>query len=373
MQLRIMLSLAAATIIAMPAYAHKGHDHVAEPHKDTPREVRVQLAQADGQPAAEKTTGQGQYQFRVLYTSSHLPEKAQEVLVNAHGGFAIDRRDGKGETYFALPGAGIIQIAADFKSTTLLDTDPAVRDNNQHNTTLWTAGGNTYLTFPGNSAAKVFTTDLTGKLIHTLDAPTAESFRTMRVKRYFEEGGAFVPTDVEYVNGRYYVATGYSKLDYVLTAAVTTDGDVSAEWGGLTFGGKGNKPGEFGTGHGITITAEGNLGVADRPNSEIEYFSSQGDYLYRVGLPEGSFPCDTDAEGGIMTVGCLHGPDREKGAPIYLVSGGEVVSTLMCKEDLGLANFQHIHNAAMRIVDGKIYVIAQAWNPGDFAILEQIK
>jgi hypothetical protein len=44
----------------------------------------------------------------------------------------------------------------------------------------------------------------------------------------------------------------------------------------------------------------------------------------------------------------------------------------MPKQDLGLENFQHIHNAVMREMNNKIYVIAQAWNPGDFAIFEQI-
>lgn len=45
----------------------------------------------------------------------------------------------------------------------------------------------------------------------------------------------------------------------------------------------------------------------------------------------------------------------------------------MPKEELGLANFQHIHNATIVKRNGKLYIIAQAWNPGDFAILEQVK
>jgi len=50
----------------------------------------------------------------------------------------------------------------------------------------------------------------------------------------------------------------------------------------------------------------------------------------------------------------------------------KVVSTIMPKEDLGLANFQHIHNAVLVERKGKLFIIAQAWNPGDFAILEQV-
>ena len=44
----------------------------------------------------------------------------------------------------------------------------------------------------------------------------------------------------------------------------------------------------------------------------------------------------------------------------------------MAKSELGLENFQHIHNAVMRAYGGKHYLIVQAWNPGDFAILEQV-
>src|SRR5207248_9693793 len=65
-------------------------------------------------------SGQGKMRFRLLYTSSSLPKEALKVLVKAHGGFAVDRRAGRNETYFALPGAGILQISADLKTIRLL-------------------------------------------------------------------------------------------------------------------------------------------------------------------------------------------------------------------------------------------------------------
>jgi hypothetical protein len=49
-----------------------------------------------------------------------------------------------------------------------------------------------------------------------------------------------------------------------------------------------------------------------------------------------------------------------------------LVSTLFPKDDLGLENFKHVHNAVLRQIGGRLYVIAQAWNPGDFVILEQV-
>ena len=92
---------------------------------------------AASSPATDGLSGQGKYKFKVLYKSDHLPAEAQAVLTKAHGGFAVDRRDGKGETYFALPGAGIIQISSDMKSTRMLATDSAMKDPNMHNTAIW--------------------------------------------------------------------------------------------------------------------------------------------------------------------------------------------------------------------------------------------
>jgi len=37
---------------------------------------------------------------------------------------------------------------------------------------------------------------------------------------YFKSKGPFVPTDVEQLDGKLYITTGYSKLDYVLTARI---------------------------------------------------------------------------------------------------------------------------------------------------------
>lgn len=375
-----LLTLAAVA----PVGAHPGHEgEPADPLHWTLAEgqaVRepIVLAQAEGEPAAKRDkkakSGQGRYKFRVLYTSDHLPEEAVKVLKAAHGGFAVDRREDQGHTYFALPGAGILRIAPDLSSVDLLETAEPVKANNMHNTTIWTdSEGTPYLTFPSNGTAQVFTTDLEGKLLGTLGAPTKDDkFGRDAVNDYFAKGQGFVPTDTEVYQGLLYVATGYSSLDYVLTAHVESASEMT--WDTLAFGGKGTKPGQFGTGHGITVVPGAEMiAVADRPNSEIEFFSPEGDYIVRLGLPEGSFPCDVDFVEDYTLVGCLHGPDREKGAPIYLLKGDQLISTVMPKEDLGLANFQHIHNSVLRVIDGKLYIIAQAWNPGDFAILEQVK
>ena len=82
------------------------------------------------------TSGQGDLTFRVAFTGTHLPPGAVSVLNSAHGGFAVDRREGKGQVYFALPGAGIIKISSDLQSTELLKTSTLVKNANMHNTTM---------------------------------------------------------------------------------------------------------------------------------------------------------------------------------------------------------------------------------------------
>jgi hypothetical protein len=325
--------------------------------------------------AATGVSGQGKMKFRVLYTSSHLPAEAQSVLTNAHGGFAVDTRPGKGETYFSLKGAGIIQIASDMKSTRLLDTPADVKNTNLHNSTIWYAqDGTPFLEFPANEAAAVFTTTLDGKLVHTLHTPEGGTDLGYPIANdYFAGQGNFVPTDVEQLDGLLYITTGYSNLDFVLTARITGTHPFNAVWHDLAFGGRGTGPGQFGTGHGITVPPGiKRLDVSDRPNAEIDRFTRYGQYLSTLKMPIGSLPCDIYYLGKYAVVGSLDGPDRSKGAPIYILENDQLISTVMPKEDLGLANFKHIHNAVLREYNNKFYLIAQAWNPGDFAILEQV-
>ncbi|PYV82734.1 MAG: hypothetical protein DMG05_27585, partial [Acidobacteria bacterium] len=60
-------------------------------------------ASSSGGPPAPGISGQGKMRFKLLYSSERLPEEAKKVLVSAHGGFAVDHRPGREETYFALP------------------------------------------------------------------------------------------------------------------------------------------------------------------------------------------------------------------------------------------------------------------------------
>ena len=55
-------------------------------------------------PGAKGVTGQGALRFRVLATSALLPEEARKVLVNAHGGFAVDHREAGARPTSSCPG-----------------------------------------------------------------------------------------------------------------------------------------------------------------------------------------------------------------------------------------------------------------------------
>src|SRR6478672_680152 len=89
--------------------------------------LAISYVSATDNPAV---SGQGKMRFKVLYKSDHLPPEAQKVLRGAHGGFSVDLGKGKGETYFALKGAGIIQISADLKSTRMIETTEEMRNTN---------------------------------------------------------------------------------------------------------------------------------------------------------------------------------------------------------------------------------------------------
>jgi hypothetical protein len=368
---RLAAVLAAALLVAPSAWARPHGKHLATPVQAAPAPAAPGTVEA----GAKGVTGQGALRFRVLLTAAQLPDEARKVVVSAHGGFAVDRRDGRGETYFALPGAGILRLSADVKQLALLATAPEMKATNLHNTAIWHApDGTPLLSFPANDLGRVFTTTLSGELMSTLGPPGAgDDLGLDAVRDYFAGGGAFVPTDVAYLDGWLYITTGYSSLDHVLTARVAKERPWQAAWNDLAFGGRGSSPGQLGTGHGITVPpGTKRIDVADRANAEIDRYTRYGQYLGTLRTPAGSLPCDVDYQGRYAVIGALDGPDRSKGAPIYLYEDDRLVSTLFPKDELGLVNFKHVHNAVLRQWNGRLYVIAQAWNPGDFAVLEQV-
>src|SRR5258708_27836826 len=113
-----------------PVFAHPHHHQgtAAPPPAATP------APPGTIDPAAKGVRGTGALRFRVLLTSASLPDEARKVLVSAHGGFAVDHRPGKEETYFALPGASILRLRADLKQIAFVPTASQTKHTNRHNT-----------------------------------------------------------------------------------------------------------------------------------------------------------------------------------------------------------------------------------------------
>src|SRR6185295_9107155 len=171
-----LVALLGATLL--PAHPH--HRSLLPQEASTPAPGTIA-------PGAKGVSGQGALRFRVALTAAQLPEEARKVLVSAHGGFAVDHRPGKEETYFALPGAGILRMGADLKQIAVVPTAAEMKDTNLHNTKIWYApDGAAFLSFPANDKGRVFTTSLAGELLNTLAAPTpSDEFGLPSVRDYF--------------------------------------------------------------------------------------------------------------------------------------------------------------------------------------------
>jgi hypothetical protein len=362
---RSVVPLALAVGISLSGFAGAHDVPGAHSHDADPGPAVGGGGGADAPPGAEdRQTGQGEWTFRWNRELSELPDEARKVLAGAHGGFAVDWQ-GNRDVYFALKGAGIIRMSADLKKKEVVRLDPFLMEGNYHNTTLiHDDQGKAYLALPDNEKNRVYIIGLDGKVVQVLDYP--------RGNQYYDTWQPFVPTDVAQAPDRsIYIVTGYSPGDFVVTANPFT-----GAWNKLIFGGKGAEHGKFNTGHGITWNPrQMTMDIADRPNSRLESYGLDGTYKSTVPLEAGSLPCDLDFMDDFTVVGCLDGPKDKGPAPIYILDKeGKLLSTVKPKADLGLDLFTHVHNATWHAIGSgdskKVFILAQAWNPGGFAVLE---
>ena len=358
-----------AALVSSPIEAHDGHHHHSPEtlaHHGASDEALP--SQDDGGDTAQRTTGSGAFTFR--HRPLTLPEAMRTHLRGAHGGFAPDPevRGGTGSTYFSLKGVGLMRIEPDLSAIEVIGGDPSFVGVNLHNTCLFREAGETYLALPSDQAQKVFITDTSGKLIRTFGNP------------YGSGKGAFRVCDLEYVDGILFAANGYAdNVCFTCNPLRGASGDPGlGSWNEFRFGGKGKIHGRFGTAHGVTrVPGTDVFTIADRANSRLESFTSAGRFIGGVKLPAGCMPCDVDYHGKYAVVGCLKGPGGSTPAPIYILEDGNIIAELNIGKDLGVPGFKHIHNAAFHVIrdrDGKerIFVLAYAWNPGAFAVLEQV-
>ncbi len=147
---------------------------------------------------------------------------------------------------------------------------------------------------------------LKGETVWKQTAPKIDAYRGARpfvVKQpgKYGKGAKFCPTNIAFApDGGFYVGDGYGS-HYV----IQYDQDAKVV---RHFGGKGSGLGELSTPHGLWWDdrpgREPALVVADRANSRLQYFSSEGKHLSFVdGL---LFPADIDIRGDAMLVADLH-------------------------------------------------------------------
>jgi DNA-binding beta-propeller fold protein YncE len=101
------------------------------------------------------------------------------------------------------------------------------------------------------------------------------------------------PTDVAVApNGDIYVCDGYGNAHVHCFSA---DGEHRRTWGGIGTG-----PGQFSTPHGIWVTADGRVLVADRENNRVQLFTGDGAYLGEWGNLYHPMDIYGDADGTIF-------------------------------------------------------------------------
>lgn len=316
-------------------------------------------------PTNELRSGQPPFSFGLRKDLSTLPSAARPHEVDLHGGFAIDTRDGYGQIYYGMPGCGLMRIESDLGSQEIIALPDELRRLNFHGTTLGQFDGAWRLFLPANNDEFVAVLTLDGQVDFVLPRPTFAEYQDATVP--------YKPTDTVFVDDKLYVADGYG-ANYISTADVHTQ-----SWSGI-FGGKTEDPledGKFATAHGINQNpVHHHLDIADRPSSRIQAHAHDGRFLSSHALPTGAFVCGisyADYNGRwYAAIGCLRDPQEGRPAPIYIIDATsyELLSTIRPKEELGVDEAQHIHNVALHVDRGELFLVCQAWNPGRYFVLQ---
>jgi hypothetical protein len=317
----------------------------------------------------DKKSGQGAFTFSLrddLYT---LPKEASEHEVKLHGGFAIDNRHGFGQLYYGMPGLGILRISPDLKEQNIIPLPEDLLPLNYHSTKVGNFDGQEKLILPSENGGKVIIMSLEGKVEATLARPEFDEYASKDVH--------YAPTDTITIDGDVYIADGYG-ANFISTHNIETQ-----QWKSI-FGGPAKDAeddGKFSTAHGMGVNpVHDHIDICDRPNARIQAHARDGGFLSSYKLPTGSFLCGINyhqvAGRWYAVIGCLRDPQVKDGrpAPIYIIDAEtyELLSVIRPKEELGVELAQHIHNVVLHEVDGTLYLVCQAWNPGHYFVLQQV-
>jgi hypothetical protein len=311
------------------------------------------------------TSGQEPFAFAHANQLRGLPGPAAAREEALHGMFAVDRRPGQGEVYYGMPGCGLMRVSGDLRRQEIIALPADLAGLNFHSTRLGQLDGQPRLFMPANNDGLV--------AVLTLDGVTDFVLPRPEVEVYADLGQPFRPTDTALLDGCLYVADGYGSN--CISVADLGRRRWSRAFGGSTQDAA--EHGRFGTAHGLSQEPrQGHLAIADRPHARLEVCTTEGEFVRSHPLPTGSRPCGidfTEIHGHPYgVVASLDDPVAGRPAPIYLLDGitYEVVSTIRPKEELGIEQADHIHNAVWHHHADSTRLVCQAWNPGRYFVLE---
>ena len=341
-------TLGALLILPVLASAHEGHEHELATGVETGNKAQHHSANA--------TTGSGNLQFKYHPELSQLPEAIAKGIRKAHGGFG---KAPNGEVYFGLNGTGLIRVSADLKTKTLVSASLSLLQGGLHNCAYVDRDGGS-LVLPDNQNGRILIVKLDGSEVKTFAKPD------------FLPAGKYAPTDADIAaDGNVYICDGYGASKTVFTLDLDKMAYGEVKFGGIA--GAERTEGKFSTNHGVTFDPTDNtLIIADRERQWAQKLTCNGKFIEGYDMDRHN-PCDVDFVEfngkRLMIAGCLTGPDK---GVVQILRDGKVVSTLKPKLDLGLEQFNHVHNAAGVVVNGKLFILCYGWNPGCYAVLEHI-
>lgn len=336
----------------------KGHDH----HHH----------ESEGAASAEKlklVTGQGDFVFSWdQELTAAFPKDAIEFESKMHGGFNEDPETGI--VYTGIPGYGLCSISPELTKWNTIGTDERLKDN-IHGIVFFVHKGKKFLAV-AQEGKRVLVLDLNGNIISEILKPSGKEFKFDQANKFFaSEDSNFGVTDVTYLDGAIYVAHGYSAGDFILTIE---EKNGVWRWGDLAWGGKGDKPGQFQTAHGI-YAHENHILVASRAAGQVVKFTKKGKYVEIFdNIPQGSLVCNISYKSEHYFMNALQAIGNQKSAPIYVHTSKHLKSTIV-PGDLEIPNLTNIHQVWPHVItaaDGskQLYLLIHGWNKGKYAVLK---
>ena len=366
---RTIFALWMALGLSHSLIAQSDHDHHSHGHKDGHHHDHGSKDAIHSAKKAKLVTGQGDFVFSWdQELTAAFPKDAIAHEPKMHGGFNEDPETGI--IYTGIPGYGLCSISPDLTKWTTIGTDERLKDN-IHGIVFFVHKGQKLLAI-AQEGKRVLVLTLDGKIVSEIVKPTGNEFKFKEANEYFaSKDSNFGVTDVTYLNGTLYVVHGYSDGDFALTIK---EKKGTWSWGKLAWGGKGDKPGQFQTAHGV-YAHEGYILVANRAAGQVVKFTKKGTFVEIFdAIPEGSLVCNVSYKSEHYFMNALHAIGEQKSAPIYIHTSKQLTSTIV-PGDLNIPNLTNIHQAWPHIVtdsDGskQLYILVHGWNKGKFAVLK---